>query len=210
METPGVTLGVDDDGEDIVATVLKLVRLWVPARAVAFFVFGPEGARLALSDRIDQGTLWDAQLLATRPPLGLREGAAFRGRGHGGRNFLVLPCQAHEGGTLHGLLYVELGEAAEIRPLRQLRALAEILAAVAPSADDAPAPEQARADLAALPEEPQSANLVFLLEHNEWNVSRVARLLGVTRMTVYNRLRRAGIGRKRVPKAAGAARAAKR
>jgi transcriptional regulator of acetoin/glycerol metabolism len=40
-----------------------------------------------------------------------------------------------------------------------------------------------------------------LLDEHEWNVSRVARLLSVTRMTVYNRLRRLGIARERVSKA---------
>jgi hypothetical protein len=198
------------NNDDLVTSVLRLVRLWVPARAVALFDFASGSARLAAADLIDQSTLWDAELLASRPPLGLREGAAFRGRGHGGRGFLVLPCRLHEGGPLRGLLYIELNDGAEIRPLRPLRALAEMLA-TALSPDDVqavpehprPAPADTPAPAAepqALPEEPQNANLVFLLEHNEWNVSRVARILGVTRMTVYNRLRRAGVGRKRVPK----------
>ncbi len=198
------------NNEDLVSSVLRLARLWVPARAVALFDFASGNARLAWADLIDQGTLWDAELLASRPPLGLREGAAFRGRGHGGRSFLVLPCRPHEGGVLRGLLYIELDDAAEIRPLRPLRALAEMLAtALSPEEGETvterprPAPVSATAPAAEpqpLPEEPQNANLVFLLEHNEWNVSRVARILGVTRMTVYNRLRRAGVGRKRVPK----------
>jgi hypothetical protein len=200
-----------NNSDDLVAGVLRLVRLWVPARAVALFEFVTGSTRLAAADLIDQGTLWDAELLAARPPLGLREGAAFRGRGHGGRGFLVLPCRVHEGGPLRGLLYIELNDAAEIRPLRPLRALAEMLAAaLAPGDSSVPAepPRPVAAPLApaaaepeALPHEPQNANLVFLLEHNEWNVSRVARILGVTRMTIYNRLRRAGVGRKRVPKA---------
>ncbi len=41
-------------------------------------------------------------------------------------------------------------------------------------------------------------NLIFLLDRHEWNIAHVARLLNVTRMTLYNRLRRAGIDRKRV------------
>lgn len=39
-----------------------------------------------------------------------------------------------------------------------------------------------------------------LLHENEWNVSRVARILGVTRVTVYARMERLGIARLRVPK----------
>jgi Bacterial regulatory protein, Fis family len=44
----------------------------------------------------------------------------------------------------------------------------------------------------------QRATLRALLEDHEWNVSRVARVLGVTRMTIYNRLRRLGMERVRV------------
>jgi hypothetical protein len=44
--------------------------------------------------------------------------------------------------------------------------------------------------------------LYVLLEQHEWNVARVARVLGVTRMTVYNRMRAAGIARVRVRKSA--------
>lgn len=42
--------------------------------------------------------------------------------------------------------------------------------------------------------------LLVTLERNEWNVARVARLLGVTRRTIYMRLQRYGIKRKKVPK----------
>jgi transcriptional regulator of acetoin/glycerol metabolism len=41
---------------------------------------------------------------------------------------------------------------------------------------------------------------LLLLTRNEWNISRVARILNVTRMTVYNRLVRFNIPRERVPK----------
>lgn len=42
--------------------------------------------------------------------------------------------------------------------------------------------------------------LLSLLERNDWNIARVARLLGVTRRTVYMRLQSFGIERRRVPK----------
>jgi transcriptional regulator of acetoin/glycerol metabolism len=41
------------------------------------------------------------------------------------------------------------------------------------------------------------------LDRNEWNISKVARVLGVARRTVYLRLERYGIPRKRVPKTLG-------
>ncbi len=42
--------------------------------------------------------------------------------------------------------------------------------------------------------------LLSLLERSDWNIARVARLLGVTRRTVYMRLQSFGIERRRVPK----------
>lgn len=45
-----------------------------------------------------------------------------------------------------------------------------------------------------------AARLRDLLEEHEWNVARVARILGVTRVTVYERMRRFGIHRKKVPR----------
>jgi hypothetical protein len=43
--------------------------------------------------------------------------------------------------------------------------------------------------------------LEALLHEHEWNVARVSRILGVTRVTVYARMQRLGIERLRVPKA---------
>jgi transcriptional regulator of acetoin/glycerol metabolism len=45
--------------------------------------------------------------------------------------------------------------------------------------------------------------LLVLLEKNEWNIARVSRLIGVTRATIYNRLTRLGIERRRIPKGTG-------
>ena len=50
--------------------------------------------------------------------------------------------------------------------------------------------------------------LLLLLNRNEWNIARVARLMGVTRRTVYLRLQRYKIPRERVLKTRVRARAA--
>jgi hypothetical protein len=42
--------------------------------------------------------------------------------------------------------------------------------------------------------------LLLLLERNEWNIARVARLMDVTRRTIYLRLARYGVARERVRK----------
>src|SRR5512139_2762623 len=50
------------------------------------------------------------------------------------------------------------------------------------------------------PTEEARLQLLSLLERHEWNIAEVARLLGVTRRTVYMRLRSFGIERRHVPK----------
>ncbi len=50
------------------------------------------------------------------------------------------------------------------------------------------------------PTEEAKLQLLSLLERNEWNLAKVARLMGVTRRTVYLRLRSFGIERRHVPK----------
>ena len=53
---------------------------------------------------------------------------------------------------------------------------------------------------AASPAEQGRLQMLTLLEGNDWNIAEVARRLGVTRRTVYMRLRSFGIERRRVPK----------
>lgn len=52
----------------------------------------------------------------------------------------------------------------------------------------------------ASPAEEARLQMLSLLERHDWNIAEVARLLGVTRRTVYMRLESFGIERKRVPK----------
>jgi len=47
--------------------------------------------------------------------------------------------------------------------------------------------------------------LMLLLSRNEWNIARVARLLGVSRVTVYHRLAKYGLSRKQPQKPPAAA-----
>jgi transcriptional regulator with GAF, ATPase, and Fis domain len=49
-------------------------------------------------------------------------------------------------------------------------------------------------------EEIERRQLLTILERNEWNLARAARILGVTRATIYKRMGRFGIQRLRVPK----------
>lgn len=52
-------------------------------------------------------------------------------------------------------------------------------------------------------EEFERAKILRLLHGNEWNVSRVARIIGITRRTVYQRMDRYGIPRQKVSRQRG-------
>jgi ActR/RegA family two-component response regulator len=73
-------------------------------------------------------------------------------------------------------------------------------AAIAQAVQAAEASPGARRVPETSPTEEAKLHMLSLLERHAWNIAEVARLLGVTRRTVYMRLRSFGIERKRVPK----------
>jgi regulatory Fis family protein len=98
----------------------------------------------------------------------------------------------HEGGTLLGAVVL----AGAVHPVREdlLQtfglALAKAIAVapppgVLPGLRPGPVPRE---------------ELLLNLSRHEWNIARVARMMGVTRRTIYLRLRRYGIHRVRIPK----------
>jgi hypothetical protein len=93
-----------------------------------------------------------------------------------------------------GWVYLENPRSADAKELRPF--LLAMAKAVATSAD-APVrvPNVNRADA-------NRANILRILEENDWNIARVSRELGVTRRTLYMRLAAFGIARKKVPRLA--------
>jgi ActR/RegA family two-component response regulator len=73
-------------------------------------------------------------------------------------------------------------------------------AAIAQAVQAAEATPGARRAPETSPTEEARLQMLSLLERHEWNIAEVARLLGVTRRTVYMRLNSFGIERKHVPK----------
>lgn len=209
---PLAGLLVPRDPREFLGELLKTVRTIADARGTAAFARAQGELRLALSIELDQATL-DA---AARLWSGQRE-ALTRGD--------VVPTPI-EGGVAHGvpvrsadklvgLLVVNTAGPLKPESLATLRHLAS-LAAPALEADVTPAsvpsarPAAESAISAYLGRTPADDvlrdQMLGLLTANEWNVARVARLLGVTRRTVYMRLERWGlervkvrIGRKKVP-----------
>jgi hypothetical protein len=101
----------------------------------------------------------------------------------------------NDGDHLKGVLYLD-------RPHRFDEAETEMLRGLLARGLSAPSvPTTVAAFLSAIsPEDLAREHLLLILQRNEWNIARVARLLGVTRPTVYSRLGRYGIDRKKVPK----------
>ena len=118
----------------------------------------------------------------------LRAGQPVSGDGQG-----VVPLM--DGRQLIGLLVIERGERAE----PQAACVVALAAALKAGRD-----ETARSrfvDLETITDaEIERQRLLVALQRNEWNISRVARLFGVTRRTIYLRLARHNIPRRRMAK----------
>ena len=179
----------------LVATALHLAGLELRARSSALFVEEHGRLWLVVSERLDQAGLDVVAAAWTHPPTELIQGSAFLQGGS--RPFLLLPCMVC--GAVRGVAYIEL-PAGDVRQwpshIQSLvdvvgRAVARLENELAQRPDELEAPRLG---------DPEAVNLALLLERNEWNVARVARLLGVTRMTVYNRMKKHGLPRQRVPK----------
>jgi transcriptional regulator with GAF, ATPase, and Fis domain len=120
-------------------------------------------------------------------------------------SFAVVPV--FEGEKLLALLYVDSRDPhfCEGHDLERLAKFSRILAkAVADLASTEAARGIADAWTTYLERTPvedmEREKLLLLLNRNEWNIARVARLMGVTRRTIYLRLQRYNIPRERVPK----------
>jgi DNA-binding NtrC family response regulator len=108
-----------------------------------------------------------------------------------------------QGARLLGLLYVETEED-RFHDRRDMEALAQFCGIAGLALGDPKEPLPSRGVESYLERTPadevEREQLLVLLERNEWNIARVSRLLGITRPTVYKRLQRFGIERRRVPK----------
>jgi len=109
-------------------------------------------------------------------------------------NYRLLPLM--DGQELTGLLFIEGDTGLEKKNPAMIA-----LAAALKAARVRPARQYALEETASFSgREMERQRLVAALEHHEWNIARVARLIGVTRRTVYSRLKRYSIDRRRVPK----------
>lgn len=173
----------------------SVLRALGQARAWALFAVGDRGARLLASDRIDRCCLDDVSVLADEHAVPIPATPARHSSDDTARARLVVVFPGFISPQDHGLLYLEvpprhvqLALLLHLQP-HDLDAVLRTRLGTLPS-PLSPAPLDAVAA--------EANALKALLARHEWNVARVARLLGVTRMTVYNRMRRHGIARVRI------------
>jgi DNA-binding NtrC family response regulator len=104
-----------------------------------------------------------------------------------------------EGGRTLGVLYVGAPHRVSVGP-DALEVVAPILLAALRAADNPVAVRSAvDAYLESTPaDEVEREQLRLLLSRNDWNIARVARLLGVSRVTVYHRMAKYGLSRDQI------------
>ena len=120
------------------------------------------------------------------------------------RNLLLAPLSVP--GSLVGVLVLDAPRSFDLADTELprgflARALVAPATTAAPSTPQPPSWAAPNAPPRSMPaHEQERLRLVELLERHEWNVSLVARKLGVTRRTVYMRIERYGIERQVVPR----------
>jgi regulatory Fis family protein len=167
------------------------------ARRVALFLVEGERLRLAASSAVDQVALDRAREL-------------FEGRvkAGGSKPVVEAPTKSASGAVAipiaepAGLLYFETDKPS-VADGPELQRLADLSAIALRENTAAPVRTFAAGYLRQASEQDLLRDkLLLALQEHEWNIARVARLLGVTRRTIYLRLERWGIARRKIPKTA--------
>jgi len=206
-----------DDPRALAERTLEVVMALSNGRAGAIFKKEGKGVTLHTSRGIDQKVLDAVQTVWNRHKDVLSKGEVFyvpdryadrrlpkEQRETGATSFVVVPVFKDD--DLLALLYVDSRDPHFCEPhdIERLTKLSRIVAK-AVSGDETTASEPPetvwRSYLERTPlEDMEREKLLLLLNRNEWNISRVARLMGVTRRTIYMRLARHKIPREKVPK----------
>jgi transcriptional regulator with GAF, ATPase, and Fis domain len=208
-----------DDPRRLAERTLEVVMSLLNGRSGA--VFTREGDRLNLfaSRGIDQNALDSLQAVWSRFRGTFEKGDTFyvperdtdarlprTGDRSGAASFAVVPVAS--GDDLVALLYVDSLDPhfCSAHDLERMGKFSRIVAKAVTETGPMRHQAQSRAEawetyLERTPvEDMEREKLLLLLNRNEWNIARVARLMGVTRRTIYLRLQRYNIPRERVPK----------
>jgi len=168
---------VSPDGRGSAGRLLRLVAAYARADAAALLEIRASVPALLVGVDVTQETLDAAAYAWERQRAALEAGDTAHRKPH-----VVVAIRRH--GKILGLLALASPRLDALDDV--LRGVGSLLAQVL---------EVIRAET-----ENPGAELQRLLEENEWNLARVARILGVSRVTVYARLQRYRIQRQRILK----------
>jgi transcriptional regulator with GAF, ATPase, and Fis domain len=203
-----------DDPRRLAERTLEVVMSLLNGRSGAVFACDPDPVLFA-SRGIDQSVLDTIPVVWKGQEAAFRRGETFyvadraterrlpQSDRQGSASFAVAPVIDED--ALIALLYVDSNEPhfCDTHDLERLNKFSRIVAKAV--TETAPrrgtGPDAWETYLERTPvEDMEREKLLLLLNRNEWNIARVARLMGVTRRTVYLRLQRYNIPRERVPK----------
>jgi transcriptional regulator with GAF, ATPase, and Fis domain len=210
-----------DDPRRLAERTLEVVMSLLNGRSSAVFTCNGNDVTLFASRGIDQSVLeivpaaWASQkeslrrgeLLYIPDRSAERRVPTMTADRPGPASFVVVPVLEED--TLLAVIYVD-SQDPHFCDAHDLERLGKFSRIVAKSVQDSGSPRPAaggvggdswEAYLERTPvEDMEREKLLLLLNRNEWNIARVARMMGVTRRTVYLRLQRYNIPRERVPK----------
>jgi transcriptional regulator with GAF, ATPase, and Fis domain len=207
-----------DDPRRLAERTLEVVMSLLNGRSGAVFSADNDEVQLFASRGIDQAVLDIVPVAWTAQKDALRRGETFYVPDRGAERrlpsavadrpgpaaFAITPVLDDE--ALVALLYVDSHEPhfCDSHDLERLQKFSRIVAKSVRD-DGSPGPsgngDSWESYLERTPvEDMEREKLLLLLNRNEWNIARVARMMGVTRRTVYLRLQRYNIPRERVPK----------
>ena len=208
-----------DDPRRLAERTLEVVMSLLNGRAGAVFTCDGDEVTLFASRGIDQAVLEIVPASWVSQRDSFRRGETFYVPDRaterrlpssvverpGPASFVIAPVLEEE--ALVALLYVDSQEP-HFCDAHDLERLSKFSRIVAKSVNDTASPRRGggpgdswEAYLERTPvEDMEREKLLLLLNRNEWNIARVARMMGVTRRTVYLRLQRYNIPRERVPK----------
>jgi transcriptional regulator with GAF, ATPase, and Fis domain len=208
-----------DDPRRLAERTLEVVMSLNNGRSGAIFTHADDKVALFASRGIDQAALDSMEAVWARHREPLKAGETFYcadraserrlpvvSDQQGAASFAVVPVFDND--ALVALMYVDSNDPhfCASHDLERLTKFSRIVAKAV--TDTAPVAAKSRHQneawetyLERTPvEDMEREKLLLLLNRNEWNIARVARLMGVTRRTIYLRLQRYNIPRERVPK----------
>jgi transcriptional regulator with GAF, ATPase, and Fis domain len=207
-----------DDPRILAERTLEVLMSMNRGRSGAVFARDGDTVTLFASRGIDQEVLDAVKTVWSRYRDSLQSGQTFtignrdedrrlpRRDAGGPASLVVMPV--FNSGKLVALLYVDSFDPHFCDPndiermTRFTRIVAKAVTGTEPQREEARSTtERWETYLERTPvEDLEREKLLLLLNRNEWNIARVARLMGVTRRTIYLRLQRYNIPRERVPK----------